>query len=380
MNNKLLTGVVCILSLSSSVVLAQPDAASPDQLQAGSPAVPADQLRVAVAEKVRASLAQNDVPSVSIAYIEDGKIAWTLAVGESEPGKSATADTLYNIASMTKSIVAETVVRLSNSGAFSMDDSMADAWVDPDLKDDPRHKLLTPRLALTHRTGLPNWRYLTGDVLKFQNDPGTQFGYSGEGLQYVAHYIENKMGRPLEQLVAETVFAPAGMIETTFTDKPWLDGRIAMSQTKAGKHEYAPRRTDWNAADDVWSSTGDYARFMIWVMANPVSKERAATYWIPRDNLKYQVCQEDRVPPPLCPRSLGFTAGWTVYDTPDNLIVMHGGGDDGEHTLGYFNPLNRSGAVIFTNGDNGQKVIRDIVEILLPDPSFTAFINMQSGG
>lgn len=380
MTNKFLAGAVCFLSLCSSAVLAQPAAASRDQAQSVSPAGSAGQLRLAVAEKVRWSLAQNDVPSASIAYIENGKIAWTLAVGESEPGKPATPDTLYNIASMTKSIVAETVVRLAKSGAFSMDDSMAEAWVDPDLKDDPRHKLLTPRLALTHRTGLPNWRYLTGDVLKFQNDPGTQFGYSGEGLQYVAHYIENKMARPLEQLVAEMVFAPAGMTETTFTDKPWLKGRIAMSQTKAGKHEYAPRRTQWNAADDVWSSTSDYARFMIWVMANPVSSERAATYWIPRDNLKYQVCQEDRVPPPLCPRSLGFTAGWTVYDTPDNLIVMHGGGDDGEHTLGYFNPVTRSGAVIFTNGDNGQKVIRDIVQILLPDPSFNAFINMQSGG
>ncbi|WP_417613807.1 serine hydrolase domain-containing protein [Parasphingorhabdus sp.] len=380
MTNKFLAGAVCLLSLSSSAALAQTATASRDQAPILSPAVPAEQLRAAVAEKVRSSLAQNDVPSASIAYIDDGKVAWTLAVGESEPGKPATSDTLYNIASMTKSIVAETVVRLSHGGAFSMDDSMAEAWVDPDLTDDPRHKLLTPRLALTHRTGLPNWRYLTGDVLKFQNDPGTQFGYSGEGLQYVAHYIENKMGRPLEELVGETVFAPAGMTETTFTDKPWLDGRIAMSQTKEGKHEYAPRRTAWNAADDVWSSSGDYARFMIWIMDNPVSIERAATYWIPRYNLKYQVCQEDRVPPPLCPRSLGFTAGWTVYDTPDNLIVMHGGGDNGEHTLGYFNPITRSGAVIFTNGDNGQKVIRDIVQILLPDPSFNAFIKMQSGG
>ena len=380
MGKFLLIGTACILSLCPSGVAAQPLADNDTQAQVSPASSDAEVLRTRVAQKLRSSLAENDVPSASIAYIEDGKLAWQFAAGESEPGKLATRDTLYNIASMTKSIVAETVVRLSRSGAFSMDDSMADAWVDPDLKDDPRHKLLTPRLALTHRTGLPNWRYLTDDILKFQNDPGTQFGYSGEGLQYVAHFIENKMGRPLEDLVAEVVFKPAGMTETTFTDKAWLDGRIAMSQTKAGEHKFAPRRTEWNAADDVWSSTGDYARFMIWVMANPVSAERAATYWIPRDNLKYQICQEDRVPLPICPRSLGFTAGWTIYDTPDNLIVMHGGGDDGEHTLGFFNPVTASGAVIFTNGDNGQKVIRDIVEILLPDPSVNAFMNMQSGG
>jgi CubicO group peptidase (beta-lactamase class C family) len=368
------------MSLFHAGLMAQPMVGTAKQSKTTTASAKAEALRTRVAEKVLSSLADNDVPSASIAYVEDGKLAWRFAAGESEPGKPATPDTLYNIASMTKSIVAETVVRLSQGGAFSMEDSMASAWVDPDLKDDPRHKLLTPRIALTHRTGLPNWRYLTDDVLKFQNDPDTQFGYSGEGLQYVARFIENKLGRPLEDLVAETIFKPAGMNETTFTDKPWLDGRIAMSQNKGGEHKFSSRRTDWNAADDVWSSSGDYARFIIWVMANPVSTERAATYWIPRDNLKYQICQEGRVAPPLCPKSLGFTAGWTVYDTPDNLIVMHGGGDEGEHTLGFFNPVTRNGAVIFTNGANGQKVIRDIVEILLPDPSFVAFTNMQAGG
>lgn len=380
MGKYLFIGTAWILSLFQPELMAQPMADTHQQQQISSASDNAEALRTRVAQKVHSSLADNDVPSASIAYIEDGKLSWRFAAGESEPGTLATPDTLYNIASMTKSLVAETVVRLSKNGAFSLEDSMASAWVDPDIKDDPRHKLLTPRIALTHRTGLPNWRYQTDNILKFQNDPGTQFGYSGEGLQYVAHFIEKKMGRSLEQLVAETVFEPAGMTETTFTDKPWLDGRIAMSQNKAGEHEFAPRRTTWNAADDVWSSTSDYARFMIWVMANPVDNERAETYWIPRDNLKYQICQEGLVPLPLCPKSLGFTAGWTVYDTPDNIIVMHGGGDDGEHSLGFFNPVTGNGAVIFTNGANGQKVIRDIVGILLPDPSFAAFMTIQGGG
>ena len=167
-----------MLSLFHSNLMAQPMAANDQQSQKSSVSTDAEALRIRVAQKVQSSLAENDVPSASIAYIEDGKLAWRYAAGESEPGKKATPDTLYNIASMTKSIVAETVVRLSESGAFAMDDSMASAWVDPDLKDDPRHKLLTPRIALTHRTGLPNWRYLTDNVLKFQRDPGTEFGYS----------------------------------------------------------------------------------------------------------------------------------------------------------------------------------------------------------
>lgn len=337
-------------------------------------------LRTLLAASLPGWLAEHNVPSVSVAYIRDGRISWTLASGEAEPGKAATADTLYNIASMTKPLVAETVVRLAHGGAFSLDESMADAWIDPDLEDDPRHVRLTPRMALTHRTGLPNWRYQTNDVLVFQRDPGTQFGYSGEGMQYAGRFIEAKLETPLEELVKSTIFDPAGMKETTFTDKSWLHGRAAMSRDGAGQWHHAPQSASWNAADDVWSTTSDYARFMIWVMANPVPNEPVESYWVPSENLAENICGEGRLAADFCPKNLGFVAGWNVYVTAEHTIVLHGGADNGERTLGFFDPVSKTGAVIFTNGANGQKVIRDIVAVLFPDPSFVAFMALQAGG
>jgi len=337
-------------------------------------------LKNALIAKLPGWLAEYDVPSAAIAYIADGKIAWTLVAGEAEPGKAATPDTLYNIASMTKPLVAETVVRLAKGGAYSLDESMAVSWVDPDIKSDPRHKLLTPRMALVHRTGFPNWRYQTNDVLAFKNDPDTQFGYSGEGFQYIARFAEKKMDAPLEKLVEKQIFIPAGMTQTSFTKKPWFEGRIAMSRNGKGEHDYATVREDWNAADDVWATVGDYARFLTWVMDNPVSDEPLVTFWTAKENLGGQICGEGRLAVDVCPKSLGFVGGWNVYHTADNLIVMHGGGDVGERTLGFFDPISKTGAVIFTNGAKGQKVIRDVVKILFPDPSFVAFMNLQAGG
>ncbi|MEP2103282.1 MAG: serine hydrolase domain-containing protein [Parasphingorhabdus sp.] len=340
---------------------------------------PAD-LKKILAEKLPGWLAEYDVPSAAIAYIADGNVAWTHVAGEAEPGKVATADTLYNIASMTKPLVAETLVRLAEGGAFTLDESMASSWVDPDIKSDPRHKLLTPRMALVHRTGFTNWRYQTKDVLTFKNDPGTQFGYSGEGFQYMARFAEKKMGAPLETLVAQQIFEPAGMTQTSFTEKPWFAGRIAMSRNGKGEHAHATVRKDWNAADDVWSTAGDYARFLTWMMANPVSDQPTETYWTAKENLSRQICGEGRLAAEVCPKILGFVGGWNVYHTADNVIVMHGGGDVGERTLGFFDPVNKTGAVIFTNGAKGQKVIRDVVKTLYPDPSLDAFMNMQAGG
>lgn len=384
MENPLFIGTVLCAALSCVAPAMAANAAGKQPAVHGNATAPdvrtpAD-LKNRIAAQLPDWLAEYDVPSAAIAYIADGKIAWTHVAGEAEPGKAANADTLYNIASMTKPLVAETVVRLAKAGAYSLNESMAGGWVDPDIESDPRHKLLTPHMALVHRTGFPNWRYQTKDVLTFKNDPDTQFGYSGEGFQYMARFAEKKMDAPLEELVVKQIFAPAGMTQTSFTEKPWFAGRIAMSRNGKGEHDYATVRKEWNAADDVWGTVGDYARFLTWVMDNPVSQEPAVTYWKAEENLGGQICGEGRLATDICPKSLGFVGGWNVYHTADNLIIMHGGGDVGERTLGFFDPVNKTGAVIFTNGAKGQKVIRDVVKTLYPDPSFIAFMNLQAGG
>lgn len=62
---------------------------------------------------------QYDVPSVAIGYIENDKLAWTAVYGEQSPGVPATDNTLYNIASLTKPISAETILRLASKGALA---------------------------------------------------------------------------------------------------------------------------------------------------------------------------------------------------------------------------------------------------------------------
>src|ERR1700683_3772636 len=65
-------------------------------------------------------LKESDVPSVAVAYIEDGKVAWTEVYGEQSPGVAATGKTLYNMASLTKPMTAETVLGLAAGGKLSI--------------------------------------------------------------------------------------------------------------------------------------------------------------------------------------------------------------------------------------------------------------------
>ncbi|MDT9115878.1 serine hydrolase domain-containing protein, partial [Escherichia coli] len=76
------------------------------------------------------------VPSVSIADVEGGRVVLTAAYGEQSRGVPASPATLYNLASLTKPITAETVLRLAGEGALSLDEPMAPVWTDPDIAKD----------------------------------------------------------------------------------------------------------------------------------------------------------------------------------------------------------------------------------------------------
>ena len=106
-----------------------------------------------------ASLKRHKAAAVGVSIINAGRVTWTGTFGEQASGVPTTAATMFNVASLAKPVTAEVAMRLVSAGVISLDESMATHWVDADIANDPRHKLLTPRIALSHQTGLPNWRF-----------------------------------------------------------------------------------------------------------------------------------------------------------------------------------------------------------------------------
>ena len=232
--------------------------------QASSPSV-----RAMLDARAPALLAKYRVASVGVALIEDGRVVLERAYGEQSPGVPATTATLFNLASLTKPVAAEVLLRLTAAGRLSLDEPMAPHWVDPDVAADPRHLRLTLRLALSHQTGLPNWRGRSpGGRLGFVFAPGTAFGYSGEGYDYAARFAERKLGRGFEALAEELVFGPLGMASTSFSARGWMRGRLAVPLDSAG-HWGEPQVQEagkWNAGNNMITTAGDYGRFLVSVM------------------------------------------------------------------------------------------------------------------
>lgn len=127
-------------------------------------------------------LAQSHVPSVSIAQIQNGKILRVKAYGQQDANAAVTPAMLYNIASLTKPITAQVAMRLLSQGTFTLDEPMAPVWTDPDIANDERRNLLTPRISLTHQTGFANWRSMSGGKLSFTFTPGSAMAIPAKAL------------------------------------------------------------------------------------------------------------------------------------------------------------------------------------------------------
>jgi len=313
-----------------------------------------------------------NVTGVAIAYIDDGKISWTAFYGDQVPGgPHANEHTLYSVASLTKPITAEIILRLASNHELSLDEAISPYWTDPDIKQNAWSGLLTPRLCLSHQTGFPNWRYLTGNVLKFQWQPGTAFGYSGEGFDYVARFAEKKTGRSFEELAQTLVFDPIGMKDTSYTPRDWWTGRQAKPVENGD-------RTTWSAADLLRCTVGDYTRFVLSVMRNEhllpqIADDRRR---ITRNNITPEsesVLCELSTAPRKCSVEAGFGLGWHITKVAGETILDHTGGDSDVKTLAFFVPRRRSGAVIFTNGpDVGHEMIDKIMGVIYPNPVYIA--------
>ena len=295
-----------------------------------------------------------NVPALGLGVIKEGELKEIQVLGELSEGIPAPYNTRFNVASLTKPIVAMLTLTLVSNGDWDLDEPLATYWVDPDVAEDPRHTKLTTRHVLSHQTGFPNWR--RDKPLAFRFDPGEGYGYSGEGLEYLREAIEKKIGIPMEMLADSLLFQPYGMTETRFTwDEDMGHTRFAEWHDE-GLYTYGVWERDRaNAADDLITTIEDYGRFGVEVLKGTgLSKD----VWDEMTSM--QVSRSDHK---------GFGLGWELVQGLPNgeYLLTHGGSDRGVQTLALLFPKSQRGLLIFTNGDNGTRLYPRVIQQYFPD-------------
>lgn len=302
---------------------------------------------------VASALERTRVPGVAIARIEGGRLAWTGTWGRRSSTAPVDANTVFNVASLTKPVFATMVMRQVAAGELDLDAPLAAHWVDPDVADDPRHQALTARIALSHQTGLPNWR---GDrPLAFAFAPGERHEYSGEGFEYLRRAIERQSGQPLRTLMRTAVLTPAGMNATHFGWDESIAPELATGFDAKGEPypDDSLRERGPNAAANMFTTIGDYGRFTAWV---------AGGAGLPA-GLFADMQRSQALHPDPAER---FGLGWRLIPVDGQTVLSHDGRENGVRTQVFVFPASGDGLVILSNGDNGELLTRPLVEAVLP--------------
>jgi CubicO group peptidase (beta-lactamase class C family) len=295
--------------------------------------------------KIETWLKQNNIPILGLGIIKNGKVEKLKVYGNLVNGKPAPLNTVFNIASITKTITSMVALKLVSDGKLDLDEPLYRYWIDPDLSADDRYKLLTTRIILTHQTGFANWRRLNkSKKLEFGFTPGTKYQYSGEGFEYLAKALEKKFNKPFDVLAKEVILNPLRMHDTHFTWSNSFANRFAVGFDDKGIGYPITQNKIPSAADLLKTTVEDYSKFVIALLNGKILKP--AVY---EDMIKRHVTlKEDKY--------VGL--GWEIFDNlgDSEYVLSHGGGDPGVRTAVFISPKTKGGLIIFTNSDDGYKI------------------------
>ena len=311
------------------------------------------------------------VPGVSIVIVQRGRIHWAQGFGvrDANGGEPVTVETIFEAASMSKPILALGAVQLIQDGRLDLDAPLTGYLGRDYLPDQPEHRRITARMALTHRTGLPNWRMgydEMGGPLPLLLPPGSEYTYSGEGMLFLQRAMEAIGGMPLERLAREGLFDPLGLSRTSFVWTEDIEEDLASGHREDGSVKERTRYRKANGAYSLYTTPTEYARLMLVL----VSPERLGRRALTRSSIDLmlqrheRVPDEDAIPRPALARSVATYRGlgWSLDVTAEGDIVEHSGSNSsGFKAFGQLNPDKGSGLVIFCNGDNGTRLREAVV-------------------
>jgi CubicO group peptidase (beta-lactamase class C family) len=221
--------------------------------------------------KILDFMEDKNVPSVSVAVAQRGKIIWEESFGWANREKKikATPQTMYELASIAKVFTATGLMVLKERGVVDLDapvdrylgDITIDAFgVDPSG--------VTLRRLLQHTSGLPMYwgepyradttrPFTPKDMLDryaiLAFTPGKRELYSNVGIAMANYIAERVSKQPYAEFLRQQVFLPLGMTNSARLSTPPTTDEFAQ--------EYQPDGAPWVYTEGTYASAHDLLRF-----------------------------------------------------------------------------------------------------------------------
>jgi len=322
-----------------------------------------------------------DVPGAAIAIVKDGEAyAWTYGTANPETGAPVTPDTMFYIASITKTYTATAILKLCDEGRLSLDDTLAQHLPDLELPDGLSPEDVTIEDLISHRMGINAGMTVVLDAYTGEITPeryahwlprGTAeraTRYTNVNYTLAGRVIEAVTGMSWRDYLVQEVFEPAGMTRTTpFASRLYSDPDAAFPTVWDGEGWAiaAQRKTDrtMHAAGGLGTTAADGAAWMLLHLndgvadgeriLNAETARAMRTLHAPFDEPEGSIRIEH-----------GFGHGWNVGTFADQTpLMMHGGGYVGTGTWVGILPEHNAGVYVLVNGEGLARGWGSIVAI-----------------
>ncbi|WP_445524849.1 serine hydrolase domain-containing protein [Streptomyces cyslabdanicus] len=227
--------------------------------------------RRALLHRIAVAQAEGRAPSLVAAVVRDGRTVWHGA-RTSVDGHAPDENTQYRIGSITKTFTAVLVLRLRDEGLLDLGDPLEKHLPGTGVGEATVAELLAHTAGLAAEAPAPWWERSPGalrpelaDVLgeePLRHPVGRRFHYSNPGYTLLGALVEELRGAPWEEVLRRDVLEPLGLHRTGARPEaphaggwavhPWADVLLPEPAEDLGRMA---------AAGQLWSTTGDLARF-----------------------------------------------------------------------------------------------------------------------
>lgn len=318
------------------------------------------------------------VTGLQIGIVENGRVSYVSSFGYRNKARNLWNDpnTCFYGASLAKSLFAYLVMQLVDEKQLDLDTPLYKYLPKPlptyepyqQLAADERYLSITARMCLSHTTGFPNLRELTGGKLKIQFAPGTMYAYSGEGIMLLQLVVEVLTGKPLAVLARERIFKPFNMSRTDFEWQSRFESNYAVGHQVNEDTVAKVRRKVASAAGSMETTITDYTRFMAAVMS---SEKLSATSWKQMLSPQIQIKSRQQFDPFDTSGKvenekigLSYGLGWGLFNSSIGKAFFKEGHIDGwmHYVIGF--PERGNAIVVMSNSSNAESIYKELIEKL----------------
>jgi CubicO group peptidase (beta-lactamase class C family) len=322
------------------------------------------------------------IAGLQVAIVNHNKVVYSSSFGykDIENKKKLNDSTVMYAASLTKPVSAYIFMRLVDKGIFNLDQPVYTYLKKPiveyakwkDLAEDTASfNRITPRMLLSHSSGLPVLRQLYGNKVNLIAKPGEKFYYSNEGINLLGFMIEEFTGKKLEVIAREEVFGPLQMNNTGMIWEKNFEDNFSYAYFKDGTKYGSERRESSRAAGSMSTTANDYAQFMINLM-----KEKGLSASSYRQMFEPQIMVKskrgfgplkDSITSENDAISLAWGLGVGLFDSPFGKAFFHTGHGDANQNYAVAFPEMGTAVIILSNSENFEKSNAQILKLCIGD-------------